>query len=306
MAVDLATARAALGREIGGFGTFVAETGSDQDTIVCTTAFSNTDLPTTALAYRWAFVPTSVVPRQRQITGTGLIGSSGTIALSGLMGTAIANGTIFELHTMLPAVQTDGNFSQATAPGLHECLNWALRHLLTPQHDYAITLVNGQRDYDLPVWLDRPERLIAVRQPNALGNDYVDADRAGHPYEIRESSDGPVLHFDAPYRFTSGSYALRLQVLRPADTWIKVSGVWADSTTGLVDEDDEAGPPVNDIVTVALVLAYEAIRNERHGRAKGIYDALHQRQLVEARKVRYVIDLPSSSSSGVGATEAAG
>jgi hypothetical protein len=285
----LDAARWALGREIGGSGQFVAEAGSSSATITCTVAFRSSELPTSHLAYAWVFVPSGAAPRQQRVTSTGLDKATGIITLAGQLGSPVATNTLFEIHTKMPAVQEDGSgiYGEGIIPGLHESLNKGLGHALVPEEDYSLPLVNLQYDYDLPSCVDRPERLRAVRQLNGLGNSWVDAATHGHPYEVRESLDGPILHFFVPYRIPSGSHALRLAFLRPGTSKIKVSGLWTESTVGLVNESDEAGLDLAALVALAKPYALAALRDSRTMPAKATYQALYAEAVNDARASRY-------------------
>ena len=283
----LTQCRQALARELGPSGVFTATAGSTT-TVTCTTAFQSSTLPASALAYAWIYFPSiAATNNQRRISPTGLDPSTGVLTFDPAIGGAAANGTVFEITTGLPSVR-DGsaNNSETWVPGMVECINSGLRHLLVPQSDYSLSLVSGQYDYSLPTWLDRSERLLQVLQLNATGQAYVDATRYGHPWEVREGADGPILHFVKPYTF-SGSFSNRLVVKRPADGFVKVSSVWTDRTSspGLSAESDECGPDLTAVVTVAKVFAYAALRRINRGAARKMYDDQYHEQVAFARRL---------------------
>lgn len=301
MSTTLKQARQALGRGVGGWIPAVASAGS-QSSATLPEAFASSTMPSSALAFRWLFSPLSIVPRQRRVLETGL--SGGVVNLDGLLGTPITSGTVVELSSYLPCVQQDGNFGQSFQPGLHECLQWASEHILVPQTDYLLQLVSNQRFYDLPLWLMHQERLLSVqhRAPtgSASGPEWVDAESHGHVWEIVSAADGPQLHFHAPYRFTGGPHMLNLSVLRPANTWVKVGGVWADGT-GMTNETDEIGVELDQLIPVALAYAYAAIRDSRTGTGRATFDAMYERQVALARQVRgydHATDIDPSVGAG--------
>jgi hypothetical protein len=280
----LVDARRQLLQEIGGGGTFFAS-GGTATTLICPTAFQSTELPSSALAYAWIFLPTTIaLPRQRRVKAAGLDPATGTITVDAAFPAPVVVGQTFEIHSRLPAAREPVvGGAEATVPGLLECLNLGLRHLLVPD-TYALALVSGQYDYSLPVWLDRPARLLDVRQLAADGLTKVST---WHGYELREDAEGPTLHFEQPYRFPSGSFSNELLVHRPADTKTLVGGVWVDAgVVGVTNETDEAPVDMNDWITVALVFAYDALRKARTGTAKARYEEIYQAQLADARKLR--------------------
>ena len=294
------TARRALAQEIGRYGSFTAVGGSTS-TLICPTAFQSTELPTSALANAWIFLPAEDGARQRRVKADGLDASTGTITVDAAFGSAVASGDNFEVHGRLPAErQVTDSIGAAPIMGLKECLNAALRHLLVPDDGLSLSLVHLARDYSLSSWpwLDRKERLVDVREPNADGRTYRPLSRY---WELREGVAENTLHIPQPYRITSGSHSLRLVALRPADTKIAVAGTWGDSTAGLVNETDQFGPDLNAVVTVALVFAYKALW-ARGGPMKATYARLYAAQLREARKVRNY-DLSNDIDPTVPATD---
>lgn len=274
---------------------FTASSGSTS-TLVSVAPFKSTLLPVTAFQQAWVFVPGGTGVRQRRIAS--IAPGTGTITLDDVLGGAVGTGTAFEIHPRMPAIGENlTSESEATTVSQHQCLNMALRHILVPDDSQTITLINGQRDYSVSgiVGLDRPGRLLDVRQPDALGTSYISTPKL---YEFRESGAGNTLHFPAPFRFPSGSYTLKLVVERPADTLI--SG--ATSTVGLVNESDTAVPDVNAVATLALAFAYRALREARTGGARARWDALYEAQIRAGRRVKgydHSNDLdPSVSADG--------
>jgi hypothetical protein len=283
VSTTLVAARRKLAQELGGFGVFTA-TGGSSTTLVCAAAFQSTELPASNLAYAWVYVPGGTGAKQRRVKAGGLDPATGTITVDAAFGASIANGTVFELHSRLPAVREPvADQGVANVLGVQECLNLALRHILVEDDTLSLALVNLQRDYSLSswAWLDRAERLLQVREPTADGAAYEPIWRT---YEFREGVAGNTLHFPRPYRFSSGSYSVKLVALRPGDTKIKVGGVWGDSTTGYANETDEAGPDLNALVTVGKAFAYQTLRDARRGTDK--YAALYAQWVQMARMVR--------------------
>lgn len=277
----LAVLRRALARALGAPAPFTAASGSTT-TLVCVAPFRSTELPDNALANAWIYCPSITAPKQRRVKAAGLAGGSGTITVDDPFGAAVGNGTVFEVHPRLPAIgESSALHAEATLPGLHDCLNMALRHLLVQDDSQTIALVDGQRDYNvglLGAFLDRPERLLDVRVLDASGDGYVST---WHTFEFRESGAGNSIHFDQPFRFKSGGWSMIPVILRPADTLI----TGATSTVGLVAEDDTSVPDVNATITGALAFAYRALRDNRTGADRARYHALYEQQVRLFRRV---------------------
>lgn len=176
----------------------------------------------------------------------------------------VAAGVTVEIHRLLPPDDDDG------WSGLRTCINDALREMWAPQR-LAITGVEGQPSYSLSTyeeWLD-PEAVLELRR-QALDST-LNAMPAGTFDPVR-NADLLTLQV-APT--LPGSDASTLEVYRPLDTYIKVGGVWTASTTGLVNDGDEALVNPDLLVTVALAHVYQALASGPEGAR---YDALASRQ----------------------------
>lgn len=274
MTVTLTAARRELGRRIGRYGVFTA-TGGSTTTLISASALLGSALPTDARAYSYVFVPGGTAPRQSRVTATGLDPATGTLTVDGAFGAAVANGTVFEVSPKLPPISD----AEEMGPSLHDCLNQALQHLLV-RHDIQRLLAPDTNDFSIAQdWLDRPERLLDVRTPNATGATALPSWRT---WELREDAGGTVLHFSDPFRYSSGTYYATLVTLRPAHTWIND----ADSTVGFSAEADTADVQLQDLIDVALVFAFDALRKSRSGAATGRYQELYETQVGIARKAR--------------------
>jgi hypothetical protein len=307
MSTTRTAARQAVAGELGGYAPGQVLGVATASTLPMPSSVLSTELPNTALAYQWALVPSMIAVglAQARITQTGLNGATGVVTLEHPLGGIPANGALVELHSKLPPI--GGTQRQGGLLSVDECVNLALRHLLVPDDTgVTLTLVSGQQDYSLTPWqwLDRPSRLVDVRQPNALGTSYVPTH---HRWELRESGRGPTLHFPNPYRFTSGSYSVRLDVRRPGDTLIRVGGTWGDSTVGLVNETDAASPDLNTIVTAALPFCYRTLRDNAAPSARAKYADLYGPSVADARRLRLwdsdrdpFSDVPSEQPAAAG------
>lgn len=266
--------RQAVARRINGFGPFTG-TGGDNDEVICTPAFASSVAGVDYNQQVWLFAPGSLEPRQRRIASVNT--STGTALLDGPLGSSFAGGGIaFELHSRLPG-KSDNSVALTS---VDDCVQTALQHI-SPPRVITLDLVSGQQDYGVPEWFDRPERLVEVREPNATNGTMLVSPRT---WSYRSTAGGTnSLHVDAPYRFAHGSFSIEVEARAPADTLIN----GAESSTGLVAEDDWATPPIVDVVEVALVYAYEALALSEEGALSERYARLVDAQLAEAQKVRW-------------------
>lgn len=274
--------RQSLARRLGGFVELTVSFTTGLNYQVNLTPISASDaIPTSAFAYEWVGVPGFSSIPQARIAQDGIDTTSGVVTLERSLGGVVGVNQLVELHTKLPP------FALQRPPGpmsVDECVNLALRALLLRDDQVALALVSGQRDYALPSYLDRADRLIDVRVLDAFGTGYVSTH---HAWEFREGARGNTLHFPQPFEFSAGSYAARLVVDRPADSLIKTGGVWGDATSGLVNETDEASPDLNAVDEVGLAFCYQTLRDGRAGAARAGWQALYEQQVPRARAVRH-------------------
>lgn len=216
------------------------------------------EAPSSAYQNEWAYVPSTAEQRRMVKNGysgynaassvlTGQNASAdayivGRLTLDRALATALAGNTTVETYSRFPAQ------SNEDMPGLH----WAIGEALSVMHwpfKVAITATDSTRRYDmtsLASWFKRPEQLIRVFGPDPNNGDGPPT-MSGRPWI---EPDGEKLYLHVPEQLNAGQifYA---QVRRPAKTWIKVAGTWANSTVGLVNETDEALPDVDRVTAVA-------------------------------------------------------
>jgi hypothetical protein len=206
--------------------------------------------------YEWWVMPTDGV-------SAGLVRQAGKGALNPTTGqlniqpgflARIYQGTEVELHKLLPPDESVG-----TVIGLRECLNLALAECWVP--DRSTISWTGGYSYDLAQlgdWLD----------PAAVNEVYAQAG-VGFPLE---PYGGFNVVGDAASRtlelvgMATGTQPV-IEFTRPADSLIKVGGIWTDGQQGLQNDDDECLLQPTFLVTVALAHAYDALANGTTGKA---------------------------------------
>lgn len=194
--------------------------------------------------------------------------TTGTLMVAPPFSTQIVSGVELEGSSLLPPIDDDG------WTGVRSCLNNALREMWAPDR-LSITGVTGQPSYSLSTyeeWLD-PDAVLELRR-QALDST-LNSFPAG-TFDIVRDADGLTLEV-APT--LPGADASTIEVFRPLDTFIKVGGVWASSTTGYVNDSDEALVNPDLLVTVALAHAYAALASGPDG---GRYDELARRWRLKA------------------------
>lgn len=222
--------------------------------------------------------------RQRVVKENSYVPSTGTLTTHNSSGfdVTMAAGDQVEITRLFPAyAEATSTSSLGSDTDYRSLVNRALSYLLVPDQ-ISVTTVADQQEYSLSTyaaWLDRPERLLAVLDPpRATG---WPAKRTWRRWELTLDGPSPALTFlDRAYP-TSGA-TFELDVLRPANTLI--SG--AESSIGLTSDSATAVPAVNDVVTVGLMLAYEALMNRSPGRPNGDFLTRWKNQIEIARRLR--------------------
>lgn len=284
----LTQCRRAILEEIGGGGVYTTDSAGSTTTLVCAAGFKNSSLPTDHLAYAWVHVPTTPAPKQQQVTATGLTSASGTITVGSAFGSSINSATAFEVSTRLALI--DGG-NKTAGISLNQCVNLALQHLLVPDElTVAITTSDEIALTTWQGWLDRVDRLRAVLEPSPVsGRAPIDASwrfRSDEPL-LTLDAELPKLRLEVPFSTATGS--LTLQVLRPAETWLRISSTWTEMTpgTGMTAETDETKVDLAHIRAAGKVFAYQAMAEARSGARRGEYQAQYEAALADARKLRY-------------------
>lgn len=218
------------------------------------------ELPATAQNYRYIWSPTTV--EQRRVVGNGYTGYAtassvltghnaaadafivGYLVLDRALTAALAGNVAVEVHQW-PILANEER------PGLHWAINEALSLIPWPRK-VAITSVSGQTRYDvsstIPDLKDTGQVLRVFRYEDdaAAGPDVM----IGRPYV---EPDGDKMYLHVPEGVTTGQN-FTVQASLPARSWIRVSGTWGTSTVGLVNESDEALPPVDKVTAVAYAI----------------------------------------------------
>ncbi len=279
--------RRALLEGIGGGGVYTTDAIGSTTTLVCAGAFKSSVLPADHLDNAWIYVALSTFPRQHRVAANGLAPSTGTITLAGALGAGVIADVPFELSALLPLIDQG---SKTPGISLTQCVNLALRHMLVPDELTVAIPASAEVSLATLTWLDRVDRLRAVLEPSPVANGAViDASwrfRPGEPL-LTLDAELPKLRLTAPFGTATGN--LTLQVLRPAETWLKVGGTWGEVApgTGMTAESDEGKLDLPSVVIAGKVFAYQSLAQSRSGARRAEYQAKYEAALAEARALRY-------------------
>ncbi len=210
---------------------------------------------------------------------------SGRLTIDGVWQTIPTLGSIVELSGLFPPI------TETNETSYQVLINAALKRLLVPDRiTLPITTANSYGLLSWP-WLDREERLLGIYEPGPTG--LLEVSAMWRRPKLRLDADLPVLEFRVPFLTATGS--ITLDVLRPADTWIAVNGVWQESVLGLYSETDQAIPSEQDVRDVALMEAYLVLAHRSPARPNGPWIEKYMAQREIARRIKYY-DLSSEKA----------
>jgi hypothetical protein len=192
--------------------------------------------------------------QQRVVLRTGFAKDTGTLSLSRAYASNPEDAVTYALTKRF------GVIKEGTWPGLRDFVNEALREM--DAHDFiSVTGATGQPRYTLPTathwWITDAERIINVWQPYPESTDRRRVDP--QHWDLIYDGENVVLQLSSGY---SDADTFELEVWRPANSRLKLNGVWSDQSNpmaGLALGDDEAIPNLKLVTTCALANAYMAI-----------------------------------------------
>ncbi len=254
---SLKNCRRMLGRRLGGLQ--VAMTTADG--LPDGSTFKSTGMATMIDSNRyrgWWAMPTDGVSAGviRTIGDTALNPLDGTVIVAPPFTSQIVQGTQVELTKLLPSEELGGlmGLRQALNLALAEC--WVIDRL-------ALAGVANQATYDISQlgdWLD----------PETISEFYGPVLSAGIPLSpwggFQARQQGAVVALDVAAGISTGA-TMSLELTRPADTFMKVGGVWLDGQQGFVNDDDECLLQPTFLSEVALVYCWESLAQVTTGAA---------------------------------------
>lgn len=226
-----------------------------------------------------------VVGQQRMVKPGTYVPSTGTLGIFPPWTSTPTGGEIMEVTRVFPSV-AGANVAGVTMEdtSYQSIENRALSRLAIPDRvEFAIGTGWRYATTSYP-WLDRPERFVRALEPGPTGLMPVDCTWRG--VQLRLDGATPHLEIAAPFEHAGGT--LVLEVIRPGNSLINVSGGgWAESSVGLVNDDDYCLPSFEDVFPEAMFCAYQALAARSPGRPYPKAAELMEFWLGEARKGRY-------------------
>jgi len=258
--------RRKLASRLGLYGVYTTSSASVASTatreLICSTL---ADLDSRVSAERYdgfsAYITDgALLGQQRRVVRSGYTASSGTLLLHRAFATTPATAVEFELHGTLPAIALDN------VDGLREAINKALAACWSLDR-LTFTGIADRNFYSLTAypWLRRRDQLGAIYGPASTTTTSPPLWPGGG--WLRLDGDTPRLEIRQTFAADETFY---VDVLRPANSYIKAGGAWGESTVGLVDDADEALTDQNLVVEIALGYCYEtlAVSGDQQDREK--------------------------------------
>lgn len=285
----------ALARELGSSQSFTATSTSADATdaarqIISTDLLTDSDVSTT-YANEWVYaLDGALAGQQRRVRNAGFDPDTGTLTLTRAFGSTPQSGVAWMLTSPLPVI------SQYGVKGLRECINEALR-VMTATDFIAFTGVADQPRYTLDLttypWMIEKRRLIKLWRPYPNATDERKPDTRTFAY---------IADYETPAIQPSSGYdtgdAFEMEVRRPANSRLKISGTWANQTTydaGLVADADEALPPLDDVVAMAFCEAYQWMSTVGSVRPSAWLEQRYAKHEARAAGLRWQNDLTEKS-----------
>jgi hypothetical protein len=241
----------------------------------------------------WVYVYNGAQGGQtRRVGDNALSTTNGRLAIGPTAFAApIGSGVTVELHQKLPPrTGLDG------MTGLLDCLNHALREVWVLDR-LTVAAVSNQPGYDLgglfnglADWLD-PDAIIEFYGPQVASA--LNVVPWGGWNAIQDAEN---IQLQVSPGLTSGQ-STTLEITRPGNTYMRLSGVWTDNQDGFSHDSDESLFRPDRLVDVALVYAYRALAFGSSGTEKAMWDAqaMQQRRTVNYWK-RTSLPHPSGRS----------
>lgn len=250
----------ALAEVCGEYGSYTTTATGTTTTLICS-AFANANLAASEMDDRAALIESgALLGQQRAVQRSGLARTTGTLTVAEAFTGAPASGVLFGVYARLPA------FRRLNRPGYIEAINQALRRVYV-EDEVAMDGVTDQSHAAVntttyPWWTDA-DRIIKILAP-VTDSDDVPRALPRHQWDWRANGETRQLVFPgAPFQ-TGESFTVNLY--RPANSRLKISGTWTDQTTqtaGLSTLTDEHMADVKDVVVVARAIAYRFMAEQQ-------------------------------------------
>jgi hypothetical protein len=256
--------RQAMGRALDDLNAYAVSAGSSTTVASAFLVNNTTNASTTRYNGRWCYISSgTAIGQLRRVRSNGYAPSTGTLTTTPDWGVSPAASDTLELTSLFPAIPS----TLGEDTDYRSILNRALALLMIADR-IAPSITTGTVSLATWPWLDRDERLVRILEPSPVsGRAPVDSSWRGWRLVL----DGEAAFLEPRIPFASASGALTLEVLRPANTWIRTGGTWTETSpaSGLAGDTTEAVPSIDEVRTVGLMVAYEALMNRTTGQPNG-------------------------------------
>ena len=227
---------------------------------------------------RWAFHRVGANAPQQTMIISG-VPTTGVMTVSPAIN-APANTDVLDLTSLFPVISTIGADTD-----YRTLCNRALgRMMLEVEVEIAVTTSDAY-PMTLYPWLDRPERLRQVREPNPFSASLAPIDSMWRQWEIVSDPATASLRTKVPFSAASGN--ISLEAIRPAVTWIAVPTTFAESLVGLVGVDDKAQPSVEEFLPFGLDEALNVLIARSPGRPNAEWARMQEKARADIAASRY-------------------
>lgn len=240
-------------QELGRWMSFTTTAAGSTTTIV-SSSLADSETHATRYSNGYVFVQSGTYAGQqgKVKNSGGFAPSTGTFTVAVAMTGAPGSAETCEWLGHLP------RYRYMDVPGIKDCVNEALQRVWIKDR-LSIAGVTDQKQYSLSSypWLRETKYIRQLCDPKQVYTD--NPKRSSKRWDLLVDGERTYLLIEDPYRSDEMFY---LDVFRPASSYLKISGSWANQTTdtaGLVAEADEALPSIQRLRPVILWRCYLAL-----------------------------------------------
>lgn len=250
----------AASEDLGGYIPFASTSASSATNEVICSALATDETPNPSSRHAGAWLlgvsggsSAARAGEQRIVRQLGFTGSTGALLTTRAYGSTPPNAHNWEMYYRIPAIRDENG-----REGYREIINTALSRMPVEGFislDATTDVLRYTLDLSIYPFLRENGRILGLHSTPANTTER-------RPVEANHW--GLILNNEvAEFQLTTSGYrtgtTFDLKVIRPANSRLKISGSWANQASplaGLVNDADEAIPPVNTVVAVARELCF--------------------------------------------------
>jgi hypothetical protein len=296
MSVSLLALLHAVAEKMSAYGPFTTTAAATDSDYLVSSSFVNSNLTGTDLEAGHILIESGALAgEQAQVRGgSGVVKATGVVNLAQDLSGNVGDAIDFGYYGRFPAFRT------GTRRGWRELINEALARI--PVRDrVSLTATSDLKHYPIDPalypWWNKPDDVIAVYHPVTTADD-VARSYAGQWYWEDDGETRYLVLPGAPWRTGENP---TVTVYRPANSRLKINGVWTDQTdetAGLIDLDDETLANVGDVVTVTRAYAYRDLADLK-APGQTVAEWMRKAEQWEAKAVRRLDTRTRDPLSGI-------